>query len=143
MIQDPDFDQSQRLNETSGDKRVRLARLRDTTGMRVRENDRGTVPEQCLLDHLARMNARPVYRASKEFDKLDEAMTIVEKQAAEGFVLPGTERHGQEVSCRSRRIEQCPLSEPVTHRLLGAIEDFIERGCPVTAGRLSIADAKK
>ena|ERR1700722_4177072 len=87
VIQQPDVDQRERLLDALGDEFIRLARLGNSRWMIVRNDDRRRIALQRQLDDLARVHARAVNRAAKQLLELNQAMTLIEVEAAKHFVL--------------------------------------------------------
>ena len=54
----------------------------------MRENDGCGVDGQCLLDHLARVDAGTINRAAEQFLEVQHAMPVIEIQAAKYLVRP-------------------------------------------------------
>ena len=78
MIEQADVDQRERLFDTLGDQLIGLTRLGNSGRMVVCDDHGGGVPLQSLLDHLARMHARPVDRAAEQLFEVDQTVTVVE-----------------------------------------------------------------
>ena len=88
MVQDSDVHQRQRVLEAPGNELIGLARLGDAARVRVGKDDRGGVPLQGFLDDFPRVDRCAVDRASEQLDEVDDPVTIVYEDAAEGFELP-------------------------------------------------------
>ena len=57
MVENTDIHQGQRLHQRARQQQIRLARLRRSRWMVVRQHDAGGVARQRLLDHFTRINA--------------------------------------------------------------------------------------
>src|SRR5580658_7322445 len=102
VIQQLDVHQGERLLDALGNELIRLARFRDARGMVVSHDDRGRIALQRQLDDLARMHARTVDRAAEQLLEVDEAVALVEIQAAKYFVLEVAELRGEKIAGRPR-----------------------------------------
>ena len=86
MVEHPDVDEGEGVTQAHGDEFVGVARLGDARGVVVREDDRRGVVGQCLTQHLARMDRRPVDGAAEELLEDDQPVAVVEVEAAEHLV---------------------------------------------------------
>ena len=68
----------------------------------MREDDRRRVALQRFLNHFPRVDTCAIDGAPEQLDEVDDPMTIVDKDAAEGFEFPITQSHGQKVPGRCR-----------------------------------------
>ena len=105
VVEDPDVEQRQRIAQSPGDELVRLACLGDARRMVVREDHCGRIVRECLPHHFARVHARAVDRAAKEFVEGDQAMAVVEVQAAEHLVRPVAQLGDEELRRVARRVQ--------------------------------------
>lgn len=105
VIEDPDVEQRQRIAQSPGDELVRLARLGDSRRMVVRKDHRRRVVRECLPHDFARMHAGAVDRAAEELVEGDQAMAVVEVQAAEHLVRPVAQLGDEELGRVARRIQ--------------------------------------
>ena len=82
MIEHADVDQLQGFAQPSRDHFVGLTGLGDAGWMIMRQYDRGGIAGQRLLHYLARMHAGAVDGAAEQLIEGDQAMPIVQMQAA-------------------------------------------------------------
>ena len=123
MIQQPDVDQRQGLLESTGDQLIGLTRLGNAARVIVGEDHRGRIAAQSLLDHFARMDARPVDGAAEQLLERDHAVAIVQVDAAEHLVGKVPQAHSNELT-RGARIGQRRSGQ---HELLVVPSGQLER----------------
>ena len=86
MIEQANVDQRQCFADPLGDEFIGLAGLGNPGRVIVRHDDRGGISLQRQLDDLPRMHARAVDGAAEQFLEGDQAVPVVEVQAAERLV---------------------------------------------------------
>lgn len=74
--------------------------------MIVREDDARGIASERLLDDFARIHARPVDRAAKEFAVFDQPVPRIEKQRREHFVLERADPQRRKFAHRLGRAER-------------------------------------
>jgi hypothetical protein len=74
--------------------------------MVVREDDRRRIARQRLLDHLPRVHARAVDGAAEQLVERDEAVPVVQVQAAEDLVRAIAQLRDEEAARRLRRLQR-------------------------------------
>ena len=85
VIQRAHVHQCQRIGQPLGHRSVGRAGFGMSTGMVVREDRRRRVASQGFLDHLARVHRRPVDRAAKHLDVLDQSMLRIDEPLHDAF----------------------------------------------------------
>ena len=98
VVEHPDVDEGEGVAQAHGDELVRVARLGDTRGVVVREDDRRSVVGQRLAEHFTRMDRRAVDGAAEEFLEDDQSVAVVEVEAAEHLVRPVAQLRGKEAA---------------------------------------------
>jgi len=97
MVEQAHIDQVERVIDAAGDQLICFARLRDAGWMIMGENDGGGISLQRLLDDFARVHRGVIYSASKQLIERQDAMTIVEEQAAKYLVWPVAQSRQQKI----------------------------------------------
>ncbi len=87
MIEDTNVHQCQCVLEPSGQRLVGMTRLGDTRGVVVKKDDGGRVDLQRPLNDDARVNRCAVDGALEQFHRLDDAVAVVQEEAAEHLCL--------------------------------------------------------
>ncbi len=111
MIEHPDVHQRQRLAQPAGDELVRLAGLGNARGVVVSEDHRCGIAAERLLDDFARMHAGAVDGAAKQLVEGDQAVAVVQVQAAEQLMGLVPQPADQEAVRSGRRIQQRSVAQ--------------------------------
>ena len=102
---------------------IGAARLGNTRGMIVGENERGGVMMQRALQHFARVNARLVQRPVKQFLGGDHPILLIAEDADENFLLTRLQPQPQIVASCIGRTENITMLQTFAQR---AASDFHE-----------------
>ena len=123
MIQYPGSDHVERVLEGGGQRTIGLARLRVAGGMVVNQNHCRGVVLQGDLDHLPRVHAGTIQRASEQLPKPYNPVLGVEQQQCKDFVLMVLQQCLEKTEY-VLRLSQCSAFRQTTHReLLSHLQD--------------------
>src|SRR5438874_7402859 len=96
--------------------------------MRVRKHHRGGISPQGLLHHFARVYGGAVEGGPEELNEFDHPMSVVEKDAAEGFEFTRSESQGQKITGGLGRREGAATAYAARELLACRSDDFLCRG---------------
>lgn len=108
----------------------------------MHQHARGGVSLNRFPHDFPRMNARRVNRAAEEFLALDHAVSAIEVDDAEDFVLQLSEAQDQIVPSGCRRSESRAASHFICHACARGVDDFLGR-CLAHGAKVMIVDQKR
>jgi hypothetical protein len=134
VIEHFDFHEIEDSLELLGDVEIGLARLGNTAGVIVSEDDGGGVVFEGFFEDLAWIDRCAVDGAAKEVFAGDELMALGQVNHAEDFVIESAESDSQVVGGDSWGGESGASADALGQCAAGCIEDFFE-ACLSDAGR--------
>jgi hypothetical protein len=125
VIEQPHIDQRQRLLQSRGDCAISGGRFATTRRMIVADDDSGSIALQGASCDFARMHLATVHGSEKQvFDRYD-AVTRVQKNAGEHFLLLAREPHLEDSAGLRGVGQQFPAGDAATQDVLGGSKDVI------------------
>ena len=106
MVEHPDVDEGEGVAQPGGDELVRVARLGHPRRMVVGQDERCGVVRERLAQHLTRVHRCAVDGAAEQFLEGDQAVAVVEVEAAEDLVGTVSQLRRQEAAGVGRGVQR-------------------------------------